>query len=273
VCLMQKLNTKDLGALASAAGGLDTRTDFRSPLRVMIGSKRQLVPCEISAYNESDAVTNELGPVRDNPMDDAEEGSPDFERAWRNTRALMLAREQAEGLSRALGYLRHGIAFLDRSRRITWMTELAREWLQTYFPIERAVGRRLPETLRSWLKRLAAAMDGEAAENAREPLVISRGDRRLRVRWVSESGDVSWLVLSEEDESRSVADLAQLGLTKREAQILHWMAEGKSNPEIGIIVGSSANTVRKHVEHILEKLSVETRAAAVRRVWDMRMAA
>jgi DNA-binding CsgD family transcriptional regulator len=69
-----------------------------------------------------------------------------------------------------------------------------------------------------------------------------------------------------------VAALAGQGLTAREAQILHWMAEGKSNPEIGPILGTSPNTVRKHVEHILAKLGVENRAAAVRQVWDMRMA-
>jgi len=131
----------------------------------------------------------------------------------------------------------------------------------------------LPEMLRGWIKGLAAATDADAALHAREPLVISLGDRRLRVRWVAESAEDSWLVLSEEDEARSVAGLAQLGLTWREAQILHWMAEAKSNPEIGIILGTSPNTVRKHVQHILAKLGVESRAVAVRQVWDMRMAA
>jgi DNA-binding CsgD family transcriptional regulator len=198
---------------------------------------------------------------------------PHLEQAWQNARALTLARRQAEGFSRALGNLRQGIAFLDRAGRITWMTDLARDWLQAYFPAERGAGGRLPEMLRGWLTRLAGATDGRAAEQAREPLVISRGDRRLRVRWVSEKTEDSWLVLSEEDESRSVAWLARLGLTAREAEVLHWMAEGKNNPEIGIILGSSPNTVRKHVEHILAKLVVETRAAAVRQVWDMRMAA
>jgi DNA-binding CsgD family transcriptional regulator len=103
-------------------------------------------------------------------------------------------------------------------------------------------------------------------EQARKPLVISRGDRRRRVRWVAESAEDSRLVLSEGDESRSVANLARVGLAEREAPILHWMAEGKSNPEIGIIIGSSPNSVRKHVEHILAKLGVETRAAAMRQV-------
>jgi len=107
--------------------------------------------------------------------------------------------------------------------------------------------------------------------NAREPLVISHGDRRLCVRWVAGSADESWLVLSEERDWDFVSSLAALGLTEREAQVLRWISEGKSNPEIGIILGSSPNTVRKHVQHVLQKLGVETRAAAVRRVRDLRM--
>jgi DNA-binding CsgD family transcriptional regulator len=48
-----------------------------------------------------------------------------------------------------------------------------------------------------------------------------------------------------------------------------WLAEAKSNPEIGIILGKSRHTVRKHVEHILTKLMVESRAAAVLRVHQL----
>jgi DNA-binding CsgD family transcriptional regulator len=55
-------------------------------------------------------------------------------------------------------------------------------------------------------------------------------------------------------------------LTPREQEILHWVGEGKTNPEIALILGLSANTVRKHVENILGKLGAETRGAAARLV-------
>lgn len=51
-------------------------------------------------------------------------------------------------------------------------------------------------------------------------------------------------------------------LTPRETEIAHWIAEGKSNPEIGTILGISRSTVKIHVERILEKLGVENRTAA-----------
>ncbi len=55
-----------------------------------------------------------------------------------------------------------------------------------------------------------------------------------------------------------------LGLTSREAEVLLWVAQGKSNPEIGIILGTASRTVQKHLEHIFAKLRVESRTAAAR---------
>ena len=57
-------------------------------------------------------------------------------------------------------------------------------------------------------------------------------------------------------------DLRALGLTPRESEILFWIAQGKTSPEIAIILGMQICTVKKHVENILPKLGVETRLAA-----------
>jgi len=56
--------------------------------------------------------------------------------------------------------------------------------------------------------------------------------------------------------------LQTLGLSPREAEVLLWIAQGKNNEEIGLILQASRNTIKKHVQHILEKLSVESRNAA-----------
>ncbi len=57
-------------------------------------------------------------------------------------------------------------------------------------------------------------------------------------------------------------DLRSLGLTPRESEILFWIAQGKTSPEIAIILSMQVCTVKKHVENILPKLGVETRLAA-----------
>jgi DNA-binding CsgD family transcriptional regulator len=56
-----------------------------------------------------------------------------------------------------------------------------------------------------------------------------------------------------------------LGLTRREIEVLTQLASGASNPAIAKVLHVSPRTVATHVEHILEKLDVSTRAAAVGR--------
>lgn len=56
--------------------------------------------------------------------------------------------------------------------------------------------------------------------------------------------------------------LGSLGLTPRESEVLTWIAQGKSNYEIGVILRACTGTISKHVEHILAKLNVENRTAA-----------
>ncbi|TLD71952.1 helix-turn-helix transcriptional regulator [Phragmitibacter flavus] len=54
----------------------------------------------------------------------------------------------------------------------------------------------------------------------------------------------------------------QLGLTKRECEVLDWMTQGKRDGEIAVILGISQRTVNVHVHSILSKLKVENRTAA-----------
>lgn len=60
----------------------------------------------------------------------------------------------------------------------------------------------------------------------------------------------------------SPALLVPLGLTEREADVLFWLAQGKSNPEICTVLDLRLTTVKKHVERILQKLGVENRTSA-----------
>lgn len=56
--------------------------------------------------------------------------------------------------------------------------------------------------------------------------------------------------------------LLALGLTPRVAEVLLWVAQGKTNADIATILGISEWTVKKHVLEIFERLGVETRTAA-----------
>ena len=54
-------------------------------------------------------------------------------------------------------------------------------------------------------------------------------------------------------------------LTQRERDVLRWVAAGKTDRDIGAILQISPRTVHKHLQHIYEKLGVETRTAAAMR--------
>ena len=55
---------------------------------------------------------------------------------------------------------------------------------------------------------------------------------------------------------------AAFGLTPREAEVLLWVAQGKTNAEVAVILDMSHGTVKKHLEHVFEKTGAENRAAA-----------
>ncbi len=73
-----------------------------------------------------------------------------------------------------------------------------------------------------------------------------------------------------EDEAGQVSALqSRFELTSREAEVLIWIAKGKSNKDIGEILGLSPRTVNKHLEQIFIKLGVENRASAAVRAAEV----
>jgi transcriptional regulator EpsA len=76
----------------------------------------------------------------------------------------------------------------------------------------------------------------------------------------------TWLrVQSEQPLEAPVADepISFAALTGRQVEIMRWVHEGKSNIEIGMVLGISALTVKNHVQKILRKLNVQNRTQAV----------
>jgi DNA-binding CsgD family transcriptional regulator len=64
--------------------------------------------------------------------------------------------------------------------------------------------------------------------------------------------------------TRDTTATASTTLTKRENEVLYWVSMGKTNGEVGDIIGARPMTVKKHLEHIYDKLGVPNRTAAAR---------
>lgn len=86
----------------------------------------------------------------------------------------------------------------------------------------------------------------------------------LFIRWINGSNGGGDLVLSEQRRG-APRELESLGLSRREAEVLHWITQGKTNEIIAIILSSSKRSVDKQVENILRKLEVESRVQAALR--------
>lgn len=145
---------------------------------------------------------------------------------------LALRIEAEEQLSQSLD---RAVVLADGAGRIVFSTRLAEDLLHKHHP-ERPAG------------LLPAAFAAT--------LVVRRFAEAGR-------GDLQLLVLEEPGTPPGPKALMALGLTPREAEVLYWLAQGKSNPDIATILGANVRTVHKHVEHIFQKLGLETRNAAM----------
>ena len=169
-----------------------------------------------------------------------------------NARQMKQARSALDAFGQAT------VAVRSRDGKLVWQTPLARSLLKEYFANPEEVA---PPELLAWI-----ADAQQARRDGREPLslLVAQGSRRLLASFHDQTGDDEWLVvLREENDGSAIESLiAAFRLTQREAEVLYWVTLGKTSRDIGEIVGSSPRTVDKHLEHVFEKLGVETRTAA-----------
>jgi len=147
--------------------------------------------------------------------------------------------------------------------RLIWQTALARDLLQRYCDT------RAPETppaILEWLRRHAP----DARQKGIEPPALSvvQGASSLSLRLHRQTGQDDdgdeWMIVMREISDTAVIEAMSLSLklTAREAEVLYWVVKGKTNKDIGEILGSSPATAKKHLERVYVKLGVETRTAA-----------
>ncbi|MBX7207056.1 MAG: LuxR C-terminal-related transcriptional regulator [Verrucomicrobiaceae bacterium] len=127
---------------------------------------------------------------------------------------------------------------------------------------------RLPAAVRQWLTALCT---GRLPVNA--PLEMVDGGRCLVVTlcWRDDDAERCYLLLREDSALAAIERIRTLGLTRREAEVMFWICQGKKNAEIGEILEVSLHTVNRHVEHIFKKLGVGSRQQAVAWVLERRV--
>ena len=86
--------------------------------------------------------------------------------------------------------------------------------------------------------------------------------RGLKTRLISTLLGHNSPAMEERASANSQRRLESFGLTRREIEILHLVAQGKTNKEIAADLYISPLTVRTHLEHLYQKLGVGSRTEA-----------
>jgi len=140
-------------------------------------------------------------------------------------------------------------------------TAAARRILLAYFDKEAFVDR-IPQALLDFASKQRTRLLNLENKDLLSPAFRLYRDQRLLTIEVVVQSNGFILTLREESSVPRLDYLHHLGLSNREAEVLSYVAMGKTNAEIALILGISRLTVGKHMEHILARLGVETRTAA-----------
>jgi DNA-binding CsgD family transcriptional regulator len=191
---------------------------------------------------------------------------PHLAQAHENVAQLERTRAVANNLENSGEPCERGILVADSQHRILWISNFARRALLETLQGDFGPDSLLPEQLCGWLDvRRKKCSDIDSMRGPPAPLPIGRTGNKVIIQQVAEDpdGNVTLLLGRAAGGSRNPRALPEL--TIRENDVLRWIAEGKSNPEIATILGLSVRTVYKHVENIFAKLGVENRSCAILR--------
>lgn len=193
---------------------------------------------------------------------------PALIQAYRNVAAYARLHATLRAISRGLTERGEGVVTFGREGAIEYVSPVARRLLETAFPSWSGRGGRLPAELADAVAAARALARAEGTIGS-APVVVPDADRSLVARLVGARGpdEPEALLLEARAEPLGVEAVQALGLTRRQAEVLRLVALGRPTERVADALGISAATVRKHLEHVYERLGVSSRAAAVATAW------
>ena len=194
---------------------------------------------------------------------------PHLLQAYGNAQIVTAMERRMAGLSKAMDQLEQAIAQVDQKGKIIWATGKAQTLLQKIGKTSKSQSPRVPPTIWSWMQpSFTQGSNAPDIPQALAPLEIKTASSCVRLRMIPE-GETVLLFLEEHHSRLPIEHLRQLGLSSRETEVLGWVVNGKSNPEIAEILGIGIRTVKTHLERIYDKLGVDHRYAAMLRAFEV----
>ena len=155
--------------------------------------------------------------------------------------------------------------------QIKAMSKAAQQFLDHCFGPGSCRASTLPEDLKTWVRRQLHRLEGfPDAEHTTE---LVRHGCALSVRLIRDTEAGHLLIVGRTHPNTvdlvcTSSEARSINLTAREIEVLRWVECGMANADIAVLCGVSVRTIHKHLQHIFDKLNVENRMAAVRRVRD-----
>ncbi len=174
-------------------------------------------------------------------------------------------------LSATLDEFAGGVIILSPDDKMLHLSVLAEYLIVKYFSGSGLAGNGLPKPLMEWTRSEMALMNTVSVGPNGFSLDSGQAGLNIAGRRNPETGELTLRL--KENRPPHHSSLESLGLTPRQAEVLHWIAQGKTDQVIASLLGTSRRTVEKHAEKIYEKLGVETRTAASAAVRDLQSAA
>jgi len=149
--------------------------------------------------------------------------------------------------------------WLDDDLKVKEISPLIPTLIREFFQ-EDFLFNQLPGRLMDWLQTASPVR----AEVPPRPLTLRTRDACLKVRFYPQQLPGLHLLTFHRRLIRPTLEIIKpLGLTRRESEVLLWVAQGKTNDEIARVLGCSRRTVSKHMENLLQKLHMENRSGAM----------
>lgn len=144
---------------------------------------------------------------------------------------------------------------VDAHGTVIWSTPLVKN---TLAELSEAQHLAIMQHIKRWLERHPA--QGNTLKLQEPPCDLS-------VTFIGDEKNNGFLLrLIKDNEQNTTQNFkTAFGVTNRESQVLDWIAKGKTNREIALILDMSPRTVNKHLEQIFKKLEVDNRTCAARK--------
>lgn len=191
---------------------------------------------------------------------------PHIAQAFRHAKARAANAIVHHNMAAPAGVSSSSFLVADQQGRILFVTPQAEQLLAAFgCPV---ANRRIPDAVRNWCALVTGRIVRFGQTTSPAPhYEIRIPNQTLQFRCALRSGLYNLALTVKASSSPSVASIEQR-LTRRELEVLRWLAEGKSDREISMILSSekpvSIRTIEAHVRNLLAKLGLENRRLAMR---------